>query len=79
MYGCGQPGRQLHLAAEPLAVDAGGQVGRQDLDDDLAAERVLARHEDATHPATGELPLDGVGVAQGVLEIVNQLVGHPAS
>ncbi len=72
----GKPRRQLHFAAEPIAVDPGRQVGRQHLDDDLAAEGVLPRHKDAAHAATGELALYGVGISQREFEVVHQLVGH---
>ena len=71
-------GGELDLAAEALAVDPGGELGRQHLDHDLAAEGVLAGHEDATHPPTGELALDGVGGAKGRRQRFPQWIRHAA-
>ena len=55
-----QPRRELDLALEPVAVDAGRHLGRQHLDDHAAAERGLFRQEDAAHAAAAELALDTV-------------------
>ena len=48
----------LDLAPEPLAIDARGELRRQYLYDDLAAERPVGRDEDAAHPGAEELALD---------------------
>ena len=58
-----QPGRELDLALEPLDVDRGAHLGRQDLDDDLAAEPDLLGEEDAAHAAAAQLLQDAVLVA----------------
>jgi hypothetical protein len=65
-------GGKLDLAAEPLHTDGRGQVGRQDLDHDLAAERGLFGLIDATHAPT-ELPLEAVGGIQRGLQAIEQL------
>ena len=52
------------LALEPVDGDAGGEVERQDLDDDLPAERVVSGDKHDRHAATAELTLDGVGSAE---------------
>ena len=70
-----QPGGELDLALEPLDVDRGAELGRQHLDDDLAAEPGLLGEEDAAHAAAAQLPQDAVGVAEGGLEALLE-VGH---
>ena len=61
--------RRADLALEPLGADAGGELGRQDLDDDLASEPRLVGDEDARHPAAAELALERVGSTQRRLEL----------
>src|SRR2546423_7563300 len=65
-----QPGRQLNLAAKAFHVEAGAELGRQNLDDDIATERDLADNEDARHAAAevvsylipiAECPLKALG------------------
>ena len=70
MFACCSDAAELDLALEPLGADAGGELGRQHLHDDLAAERGLVGDEDARHPAAAELALDGVGATERVLELV---------
>ena len=48
----------------------GRQVGRQDLDHDLAGEGALRGDEHAAHPAALELALDGVGAADRRFQLV---------
>ena len=67
---------ELHFSAESIAIDPCGKIRRQHLDDDLSPERVLLRHEDAAHAAAGQFALDRVRVAQGALEVIDQLVSH---
>jgi hypothetical protein len=47
-----QPRGELNLAAKPIDVESGAELGRQNFDDDLAAERDFANDEDTRHPAT---------------------------
>jgi hypothetical protein len=68
-----QPGGQLDLAAEPVLVDAGRHLGREDLDDDLAAELDFVRQEDAAHAPATELLLDPVRRAEGRVETGAQI------
>jgi hypothetical protein len=68
--------RELDLAPEALDVDPGGQLRREDLDHDLPLERPLGGDEDAAHPAARELLLEVVGVAEGGLELLAEVVGH---
>ena len=55
--------REHDLALEPVDGDGRGQLVRQDLDDDGAPERVVARDENGRHAAAPELSLEGVGRA----------------
>ena len=71
-------GGEFDLAPETLDVDAGGHLGRQHLDDDLALERGLVREEHAAHPPATELPLDAIGVAQRNLKASLE-VAHKAA
>ena len=73
MFGCCSRAASLHLAREPLGRQSFGQLRRDDLDDDLAAERGLGRDEDARHAAAAELALDGVRVAERLLERLAQV------
>ena len=55
-----QPRHHLHLAPEAILVDRRGHLGRQHLDDHLAAQRGLLGQEDTTHPAATQLALDSI-------------------
>ena len=68
-----QRSRQLDLAAEAILVDPRRHVGRQHLDDDLAVERHFLGQEHTAHPPTAEFLLDGVGVADGGLDSVDEI------
>ena len=59
-----QRGGEHDLALEPVDGDAGGEVVRQDFDDDLPAEGVVRGDKDDRHAAAAELTLDGVGSAE---------------
>jgi hypothetical protein len=67
-----EPGGELDFARETL----GGEVGAQDLHNDVALERRIAGKEDAAHPAATELALEGVDGAERGLELVAELFGH---
>jgi hypothetical protein len=49
--------RNLDLAAETLAIDAGCELGRQYFYHDLSAEGSVGGDENATHARAGELAL----------------------
>ena len=60
---------------EPVDVDAGEEIGRQQLHHDLPSERRLFGEEDAGHAAAAELTLERVRAAESRLEVVAE-VGH---
>ena len=62
-------GGERDLALEALDGERAAASGREHLDHHLAAERGLAGDEDARHPAAAELAVQGVGVAERLLEI----------
>ena len=66
---------ELDLAAEAVDVETRAELGRQHLDDDLAAERRLLGDEHAAHPPAAELALEAVGAAERRLQ-PGQQVGH---
>jgi hypothetical protein len=55
-----QAGRELDLALEPFDVDRRAHLGRQELDDDLAAEADLLGEEHPAHAAAAQLPQNAV-------------------
>ena len=57
----------LNFSPEATAVNLGGQLGRQELDDDPPAEEPVASDKDPAHPSATELPLDVVRVGEEVL------------
>ena len=63
-----QAGRELDLAFEPLDVHRGAHLGRQELDDDLAAEAGFLGEEHAAHAAAAQLLQDAVLVADRSLK-----------
>lgn len=64
--------RDLDFAPETFGTDLCGELRRQHLYDDLAAERGFFGDEDLGHPAAAEFTLKRVGVAEGRLESVAQ-------
>jgi hypothetical protein len=70
-----EPRGQLDLAAEALDAEPGGQVEGEQLDHDAPDEGGLLRQEDVRHPPAAELALDGVGAAEGGLQLGGQ-IGH---
>jgi hypothetical protein len=60
--------REVDLSAKPFNAQVGGNLGRKNLDDDLASEAAVDRHEYAAHPTPDELPLEAIDVAEGALE-----------
>src|SRR5689334_5456853 len=61
--------RHAHLSREPLGSQPGCEYGNQNLDDDRAIQRALAREKNTTHPATTQLALDGIDVTKLRVEI----------
>ena len=68
-------GGDLNFAAEALSIDAGREVGREHLDDDLSAEGAVDRYEHSAHAAAGELGLELVAGAERGLQLFRE-VGH---
>jgi hypothetical protein len=61
-----QAGGELNLALEPFHVDRRPHLGRQELDDDLAAEADFLGEEHPTHAAAAQLLQDAVLVTDRV-------------
>ena len=74
-----QRGGDLDLEAETVGAHAAGQLGREDLDHDLSAERPLGSDEHARHAAAAELTLDGVRAVQGGFKLGLKVVGQGSS
>ena len=55
-----QRGGELDLPLEPARAQRRRKLGREDFDDDLAAQLLLGGHEDARHAAAAKLTLDGI-------------------
>ena len=70
-----QLGRDADLAQESLGADRGGDVGIEHLDGDLPLVAAVPREVDVRHAAAAELPLDDVAVAEGLLDVVEE-IGH---
>ncbi|GAB1342231.1 hypothetical protein MASR1M101_13580 [Gemmatimonas sp.] len=70
-----QLGRQLNLAAEPLDIDPGGELGGEHFDDDRPIESALGGDEDSGHACATEFPVDqeigGQRRLQAVLKITH--------
>ena len=58
------------LPLEPVGADAGGELGREHLDDDASAEAHFVSDEDARHASTTEFTLEGVGAAKRCLNLI---------
>src|ERR1035437_6657041 len=61
--------RELDLAAEPFAVDAGRELRRQHLDHDLPVERAFPREEYAAHPPARQFAFEDVGGLEWVAQL----------
>ena len=72
-------GGEEDFALEPLRVDAGAHLRRQNLDDHLAAEPGFLGEEDVAHTPAAELALDAVGVAYYALEAGLEVYGEAPS
>ncbi len=69
-------GGELNLAAEALDVDAGGELGQEDLYHHPPAEGPLLGHEHARHASAAQLPLELVGLAEGELKLLLEVAAH---
>jgi hypothetical protein len=65
------------LAQKALRAHRRCDVGIQHLDRDRALVAAIAREIDVGHPATAELPLDDVAVAQDLLDMIEE-IAHAA-
>src|SRR6266581_4090024 len=68
-----QPGGQPNLAREAIGRHAGRELRRENLDDDLAAERRFSGYEYARHAATAELALESVSSAERRLQLIAEV------
>jgi len=62
----------LDLSAEPLAIDARRELGREHFDDNAPAERTIDRREDAAHPAARQLAIELIGRAERILQLFGE-------
>ena len=70
--------RDLDLGEEPLDAEDGAEFRLEHLQCDEAVVLEVARQEDGRHAAGAEFALDGVAVAEGLLELVAQVrCRHP--
>jgi multiple antibiotic resistance protein len=67
-------GRELDLAIETFDVDAGNQIGRQNLYDDVSPQGLVARDKDARHSPAAQFAIECVRRAECVLELIAE--GH---
>ncbi len=68
-----QCGRELYLASESVDADRGSHLRRQNLDYDLCLEVRVFGEEHAGHASATEFPLDAVGIAERLLDLVAQV------
>ena len=72
-----EPRREPDLALEPRRREGVGELGRQNLDDDVAPERLVAGDEDPRHSAGAELPLHGVAASERLLQLFQERIHGP--
>jgi hypothetical protein len=63
-----QSGGELDLPLEPLDIDRGTHVGREQLDDHLASQPGFLGEEDTAHPSAAQFFQDAVGITQSGLQ-----------
>ena len=66
---------ELNFALKPVGAEPGRQLGRKDLDDDLAVESDLLGDKDPAHPAATQLAFEPIAAGEGRLE-AGQEVAH---
>src|SRR5262245_6200378 len=72
-----QQGRgELDLAPKALEVDGGSHLGRKDLHDDAASERLITSNEHAAHSTARELLLKDVAAAERLLQLLSKIFSH---
>ncbi len=64
---------ELDLTLEPFDVDARGQLGREQLDDDLPVESLFVGDKNARHAATAKLALKGVRGTEALLQLLSKV------
>jgi hypothetical protein len=74
-----QRGCDLDFETKSIGADAAGQLGCEDLDHDLSAERSLGAEEHARHAAATELTLDGIRAVQRRFKLLRKIVGQGSS
>ena len=67
-----EAGGELDLLLESLGAHARGELGREDLDDDAAAEAAVPGEEHAAHAAAAELALEVERGAEGGSELLGE-------
>lgn len=67
---------ELNLAAESVDVDSRCEIGREDLDDDLAVQLDIGCNEDTRHSCAAELAIDAVCCAQQLLKLALKVRSH---
>lgn len=65
--------REQYLAAESIGVQTGGEVGRQNLYDDLPVQLQLTGEENARHTGATHLPLDAVAGTEYFLKLREEI------
>ena len=66
-------GGELDLAAESVGAQRSGEIGREDLDDDLPAQGGLPGLEDPAHAAATQLALEQIAAGQGGAELIGEI------
>ncbi len=69
-------GGVVDLGPEPLHVEPGHEVRREQFYHDLPTQGGVLGHEDPGHSAPPELPADAVPLTQGLLEVGFEIYGH---
>jgi hypothetical protein len=67
---------KMDLSPEPIDFHAGSQLVEEHLHHDLPAERALESQEDARHPPSAELPLQEIGIPEGLLKWLLKADAH---
>ena len=67
---------ELDLPREPLGGESMNHFGREQLHDDVAAERSFSRNEYATHRSAAQLSAERVGGPQRYLKLLAKCFGH---
>jgi hypothetical protein len=66
-----EPGGEVDLPAEPLGAERRPRLGAENLEGDRPVVLQVVGEIDGRHPATAELPLDGIAPGEGVGELIH--------